>query len=226
MLDILNSAIKKNKPHLVKKLIKDINKHFGTIEFDDVSDSLGCTLPSPVKYFQTYLELHSKFLAPIYNNKNPLDNIHNLVKSKKINETLVYVCVIFNICIKELLELDNLWIDEKFIKKIIRNNTPDDIFILNYILKRQNNEDLKCFYKSYFKLSNDDIIILFINSPYCNSFDDFFDFYNQFDHKKNSYIYQRLHGTKQTALSKNIKEWLYLHKLSYYDKIINLLLIK
>lgn len=219
MFDILNSAIKRNKPHLVKKLIKDIAKRFDKQEFDPINDPLGTTLTSPISYVKTYLQVYDNLLAPIYNNKNPLDYIYKLIKSGFINETLIYGCIMFNLFIKEILELDTLWLDDKFVKRIIRNNPPEDTFILKYIIKRYYYEDLICFYKSYYNLSTDDIIILYVNGNYCNTFDDFYYIYNKLHNQKDYDLYRKVKTIKKIELARNIREWLYRHKLSYYEKI-------
>ena len=226
MFDILNSAIKRNKPHLVKKLIKDIAKRFDKQEFDPIKDPLGTTLTSPISYIKTYLQIYDNLLAPIYNNKNPLDYIYKLIKSGYLNETLIYSCIMFNIFIKEILELDSIWLDDKFIKRIIRNNAPEETFILRYILKRYNYEDLICFYKAYYNLSTDDIIVLYVNGNYCNTFDDFYYIYNKLHNQKDYDLYKKINKIKQLQkieLVRNIKEWLYRHKLSYCEKIIFLI---
>lgn len=222
MFDILNSAIKRNKPHLIKKLIKDIAKRFDAKEFDPINDPLGTTLTSPISYIKTYLQIYDNLLAPIYNNKNPLDYIYKLIKSGYLNETLIYSCIMFNIFIKEILELDTLWLDDKFVKRIIRNNLPEDTYILKYILKRYYYEDLICFYKAYYNLSSDDIIVLYVNSNYCNTFDDFYYIYNKLHNKKDYDLYRKVKKIKKIELSRNIREWLYRHKLNYYNKFLAL----
>lgn len=226
MFDIINSAIKRNKPYVIKKLIKDIAERFDKQKFDPIEDPLGTTLTSPISYVKTYLQVYNELLEPIYGNKNPLNYIYKSIKSGFINEALIYACIMFNLYIKEILELDTLWLDDKFVKRIIRNNPPEEIFILKYILKRYNYEDLICFYKAYHNLSTDDIIVLYINSNYCNTFDDFYNIYNKLHNKEDYDLYRKVKSLQKIELSRNIREWLYRHKLCYYEKIKILILNK
>jgi hypothetical protein len=129
MYEIISFAIKNNDPSYIKKIIEKINKNYECIN-EEGNVYIG--------YLEEYVVFYETLLKPIgYNDL--IKEIENRIKNNNINETLIYFCIYFNVCIEQLLNCERLfWLSDEFINIIINNNKSSNNIKLLINTKMQN----------------------------------------------------------------------------------------